>query len=38
VAQRFRAGVVMVVCHPSTGEVMAFERADLPGASLPSDQ
>jgi putative (di)nucleoside polyphosphate hydrolase len=21
----------MVVCHPTTGEIMAFERADLPG-------
>jgi putative (di)nucleoside polyphosphate hydrolase len=31
VAQQFRAGVVMVVRHPSSGEIMAFERADLPG-------
>jgi putative (di)nucleoside polyphosphate hydrolase len=30
-AQQFRAGVVMVVRHPDRDELLAFERADLPG-------
>ena len=28
----FRAGVVIVVCHPELRQVMAFERADSPGS------
>ena len=28
----FRAGVVIVVCHPRRREVLAFERADAPGS------
>ncbi|MBI4884068.1 MAG: NUDIX domain-containing protein [Actinobacteria bacterium] len=28
----FRAGVVIVVCHPATTQVLAFERADTPGS------
>ncbi len=30
--QHFRAGVVIVVCHPHDGTVLAFERADAPGS------
>jgi putative (di)nucleoside polyphosphate hydrolase len=30
--QHFRAGVVIVVRHPFDGTVLAFERADSPGA------
>jgi putative (di)nucleoside polyphosphate hydrolase len=29
--QHFRAGVVIVVCHPTDGTVLAFERADSLG-------
>jgi len=32
VAQHFRAGVVIVVRHPDTRQVLAFERSDSPGS------
>ncbi len=30
-SSHFRAGVVIVVCHPVPGQVLAFERRDSPG-------
>jgi putative (di)nucleoside polyphosphate hydrolase len=31
-AQHFRAGVVIVVRHPNLSDILAFERADVPGS------
>jgi putative (di)nucleoside polyphosphate hydrolase len=30
--QHFRAGVVIVIRHPNLRDIMAFERADVPGS------